>query len=172
MMRRHRCRSTPRGLVMLLVVATAGCGQKSPRARTDPKAGPALVHEQQRRIAAYDSVVRSVNTDSLFKLWHLMLRASDLRKAQLAMMCEYTRLSDRYGKAAFVAIKRMSDTLWKHDDPKLVDDMDRRLVGESPGIGRDTCGPPPDKSTPDWLMRWYVPALPALPPSPDSAGTR
>jgi hypothetical protein len=85
------------------------------------------------------------------------------------MMCEYVRLSQRYGKAAFVAIRRMGDTLWKHDDRRLVSDMDRRLVGESPMIGRDTCGPPPDDLTPDWLLRWYVPALPELPPAPDSA---
>jgi len=126
------------------------------------------VREQRHRIASFDSVVRSVNTDSAFRLWHVMLTAPDIRKAQLAMMCEYARLGDLYGQAGRVAIDRMADTLWKRDDPKLVSRMDRRLVGESPGLGRDICGPPVPQA-PKWLRNWYVPALPELPPSPDSA---
>jgi hypothetical protein len=98
-----------------------------------------------------------------------MLSAPDIRKAQLAMMCEHARITDRYGHAGAAAINRMRDTLWKRDDPRAVDRMDRRLVGESPGIGRDTCGPPAGPMAPAWLDHWYVPALPQLPPSPDSA---
>jgi len=88
------------------------------------------------------------------------------------MMCSYQHLTQRYGKAAFAAIERMRDTLWKHDDRRLVDTMDRRLVGESPMIGRDTCGPAPSPHAPYWLMHWWVPALPDLPPSPDSVTVR
>jgi len=130
-------------------------------------ADSALVREQKRRIAVYDSVVRSINTDSAYKLWHVMLTASDIRAAQLNMLCEYVRLSKRYGRnAAHDALARMRDTLWKRDDRFAVAQMDRRLEGESLGIGRDTCGDVAIPPAPYWLEHWFVPALPALPPSP------
>jgi hypothetical protein len=130
-----------------------------------------LVKEQQRRIAAFDSVVRLVNTDSAYKLWHAMLTAPDIRKAQLAMMCENAHLSDRYGRAAYVALRRMADTLWRSDDRALVARMDARLEGGSPAIRAETCGPPPEERAPKWLREWWVYDLPKLPPSPDSAGS-
>jgi len=151
------------------LAAGIACGQGMPAPSSRTVAKSALAREQRRRIAAYDSVVHTVNTDSAFKLWHAMLTAPDIRKAQLAMMCEYARLGDRYGNAGAVALRHMLDTLWKRDDPRVVDRMDRRLVGESPGIGRDTCGPPSGPMAPAWLEHWYVPVLPQLPPSPDSA---
>jgi hypothetical protein len=153
--------------VVIALCATQACAQSAPRPPQLPF-DPSLVREQQRRIAAFDSVVRSINTDSAYMAWQAMLTAPDIRQAQLAMMCANANLDDRYGEAAFVALRRMEDTLWKHADRQLVARMDRRLVGESPGIGRDTCGPQPNPRAPDWLVHWYVPALPDLPPSPDS----
>jgi hypothetical protein len=159
----------PLGAVaILLLCASLACGQAASR-DSHANVDPALRREKQRRIAAYDSVVRSINTDSAYKLWHAMLTAPDIRKAQLAMMCETARLSDRYGQAGFAALERMEDTLWKHDDRGTVARMDKRLVGESPMIGRDSCGEQTDPPAPGWLVKWYVPELPALPPSPDSA---
>ena len=152
----------------MLLGAGLACGQSNSGAIPRTRVDPALVQEQQRRISAFDSVVRSVNTDSSYKLWHAMLAAPDIRKAQLAMMCENARLSDLYGKAGMQAIRRMLDTLFIRDDPKLVERMERRLVGESPGIGRDTCGDRPGATAPLWLRKWYVPSLPELPPSPDT----
>ncbi len=131
----------------------------------------ALIKEQQRRIAAFDSVVRVVNTDSAYKLWHAMLTAPNIRVTQLAMMCEYHRLSGMYGEAAYVALRRMGDTLWRHDGAAAVGAMHKRMEGESPAMQRDTCGPPPDKRAPRWLVEWTVYELPKLPPSPDSAST-
>ena len=165
---RKYSRQVASGLGLVLLSAGIACGQTGTRQPASVQPDSSLVREQRRRIAAFDSAVRTVNTDSLFRLWQAMLKAPDIRKAQLAMMCENARLAGAYGKAAFVAIRRMNDTLWKYADRQAVNAMDRRLVGESPSIGHDTCGPPPSRGAPDWLMRWYVPALPQLPPSPDS----
>jgi hypothetical protein len=153
------------------LLAVTACAQSPPRP-AKPPIDPALVKEQKRRIAAFDSVVRLVNTDSAFKLWHAMLTAPDIRKAQLAMMCEYQRLDNIYGRAAFVALGRMADTLWRHDDRTLVSRMDKRLEGASPAYTSTSCGPPPEKMAPKWLERWTVYELPRLPPSPDSTGPR
>ena len=164
--------SSPRAFLLLAGIVSLphsvlACGQQAPPpSRTS--VDTTIVREQQRRIAAFDSVVRGVNTDTLYSLWHAMLSAPDIRKAQLAVMCEDFRITDRFGRAGAQAIDRMNDTLWKRDDPELVNRMDQRLVGESPSIGRDTCGPPV-QAAPVWLRDWNVPALPALPPSPDSA---
>jgi hypothetical protein len=132
---------------------------------------PALVREQKRRIAAYDSVVRTVNTDSAYRLWQATLTAQDIRTAQLRVDCEYEHLSDRYGQAWYDAIQRMQDTLWKHADPAAVKRMRARSVGESIPIGRDTCAPRPSILAPRWLREWYVPPLPALPPSASDTTT-
>jgi hypothetical protein len=153
------------------LVAGAACAQPQPRP-AKPPIDPAVVKEQKRRIAAFDSVVRLVNTDSAFQLWHAMLTAPDIRTAQLAMMCENSRLSGINGRAAYVALDRMADTLWKRDDPALVSRMDKRLVGASPAMTSTSCGSPRERTAPKWLREWTVYELPKLPPSPDSIGPR
>jgi hypothetical protein len=110
-----------------------------------------------------------VNTDSLYRLWQAMLTAQDIRATQLLVQCEYAHLTDRYGVASYYATKRMQDTLWKHADPALVSQMDRRMTGASPPIGRGTCGAPPPQPAPYWLREWFVPKLPKLPPSVDDS---
>lgn len=147
------------------------CAKTPPPPRPVQSFDPALVQERQRRVAAFDSVVRAVNTDSLYRLWQAMLTAPDIRAAQLHVDCELSQLSYRYGRAAYYATKRMQDTLWKHADPAAVSRMDRRAVGESPPITRGTCGPPPPVRAPRWLRQWEAPPLPALPPSPDDTTT-
>jgi len=111
-----------------------------------------LLGQQAQRRAAFDSVVRLVNTDSAYKLWHAMLTAPDIRAAQLATDCEQQRLSHRYGAAGLRAVRRMSDTLWKHDDPHQVSAMRRRLEGGSPPIGRYTCVTDSLPAAPAWLQ--------------------
>ncbi len=149
-------------------MAAVACAQTPPPRPAKPPVDPALVREQQRRIAAFDSVVRVVNTDSAYKLWHAMLTAPDIRVTQFAVMCEYQRLSQVYGHASYVALQRMRDTLWRHDDRALVRRMDKRMEGESPAIRGTNCGPPPSKMAPRWLVEWTVYELPKLPPSPDT----
>ena len=160
-------RSLLAGVAVLVVTFGIACGPRVRSARRATDFDPALVRERDRRIAAFDSVVRIVNTDSAFKLWHAMLTAPEIRLAQLAMMCEYGRLGNLYGEAGSVALERMQDTLWTHANRRMVSDMSRRLQGESPKIGRDTCGERTGPAAPRWLRKWYVPALPELPPAPD-----
>jgi hypothetical protein len=157
---------------VMMVNTLDACAQPPPPPRPAVQSfDPALVRERARRTAAFDSVVRAVNTDSLYNLWQAMLTAPDIRAAQLRVDCELTHLSYRYGLAAYYATKRMQDTLWKHADPAAVNRMDRRAEGSSPSITRGTCGPPPAVRAPRWLRRWEAPPLPALPPSPDDTTT-
>jgi hypothetical protein len=146
------------------MLAGTACGQAAPRPET--RFDTALVNEQQRRIARFDSVVRSINTDSAYRLWQRTLTAPDTKLAQRDVQCEYGRLMARYGiHAAGRAIDKMEDTLWVHADGRLVATMHERLRGASMPIGRGTCGPPTDRA-PYWLQNWQVPDLPRLPPSP------
>ena len=147
------------------------CAQTPPPRRTVQSFDPALVRERERRIATFDSVVRTVNTDSLYHLWQAMLTAPDIRMAQLHVDCAYRHLSFRYGKAWYDATQRMQDTLWKHADRALVRRMNHRMAGEAIPLGRDTCPGGPSVRAPRWLREWDVPPLPALPPSPDDTTT-
>ena len=141
-------------LIVLALGAALACAAPSRGQRSS--LDTTLLKQQAQRRASFDSVVRLVNTDSAYKLWHAMLTAPDIRTAQLAMQCEYRRLTHRYGAAADRAIYRMSDTLWKHDDPQQVNAMKRRLEGASPPIGRNTCGTVGLPAAPEWL-RLYPP---------------
>lgn len=167
-------------LLLLLFCSTAlagmvlgACAQTPPPPRPVQSFDPALVRERQRRLAAFDSVVRTVNTDSLYRLWQATLTAPDVRQALLLVQCELGRLSYQYGRyAAHEATKRMQDTLWKHADPAAVRRMDQRAAerGSIP-ITRGTCGPLPPVRAPHWLREWWPYQLPQLPPSPDDTAT-
>lgn len=167
----NSCRPFVAAVSLLLLSGFSACGgQSGPRASASGGHDPALVREQRQRIAAFDSVVRSINTDSSYRAWHTMLTAPDLRAAQLAMLCDQHRLNRLYGRAGAKALERMRDTLWKHVDRKLVLRLDQRSGGRWPGISRNTCGTVDLPPTPTWLDYWDIPALPALPPAPDSTG--
>jgi hypothetical protein len=150
-------------------LAAAGCAQQVPAA-TKRTFDPALVREQQRRIAAFDSVVRLVNTDSLYYAWQAMLTAPDIKTAYARMACIGDHLSYTYAAAADRPIDRMNDTLWRHADPSLVARMHYRMYGLELGSGH-ACGPLPAAQAPRWLREWSVYELPKLPPSPDSGAT-
>ena len=160
-------------LVTAAVVASTlvACAQAPPeQTPVTPAVDPALLRERDRRIAAFDSVVRLVNTDSLYKLWHAMLTPADFRTTHALMQCELVRLGYRYESAADVAIRRMQDTLWRDADGELVARLHRRMAAqESPPISRAVCGPMPPPRAPAWLRNWTTNELPRLPPSPDSA---
>ncbi|HUQ46082.1 MAG TPA: hypothetical protein VM033_05490 [Gemmatimonadaceae bacterium] len=164
-----RPRTVARSIFATLLLTA--CGQSPKPDAADPPIDPAIVAEQRRRIAAFDSVVRTVNTDSAYRLWHAMLTSKHPRVEQLAVMCEYERLSYRYGQAAPTAIKLMTDTLFRDSDPSAVARLDAAMVGASPELGSDSCKPLSSQRAPEWLRNWTVYELPKLPPSPDSADT-
>lgn len=155
------------GTVLCFVTA---CGQSS---SSDLRSfDPALVQEQQRRIAAFDSVVRSINTDSAYKLWRWTLTAPDAKVGQQKVQCEYDRIGFVYGNAGSIAITRMEDTLWRGVDPELVERMKVNLKGMSLPIDASVCGPHPPKQAPYWLREWTVYPLPQLPPSATDSAPR
>jgi hypothetical protein len=159
-------------LLAVACLSGTACGQASPR-RDTRAFDPALVQEQHRRIAAFDSVVRSINTDSVYKLWHWSLSLPDPKIGQQQAMCEEGRLMYRYGvSAAMAALRRMQDTLWRDADKQQVARLERGLKGESLPIGHGTCGPPTTKEAPYWLREWSVYPLPLLPPSPTDSVPR
>ena len=164
-------RTAARWALLSILLAGSACGPSS-RSDAEQKAiDPAIVAEQRRRIAAFDSVVRTVNTDSAYRLWHEMLTSKHPRVEQLAVDCEYDRLSYRYGVAASTAIRRMTDTLFRDTDRRTVARLDAAMAGAGPEMGSETCKPYPTQRAPAWLRNWYVYELPKLPPSPDSADT-
>lgn len=158
-------------LVTSLLFAGTACGQATPRA--EPRFDTALVNEQHRRIAAFDSVVRSINTDSAYKLWHWSLTLSDPKVGQQQAMCEEGRLMYRYGvPAAMAALRRMQDTLWRDVDAQQVARLGRGLKGESLPVNGAICGPTTTEGAPYWLRKWSVYPLPQLPPSPTDSARR
>ena len=152
---------------LLLVTA---CGLSS--SNEDSAFDPELVQEKQRRIAAFDSVVRSVNTDSAYRLWHWTLTAPDAKVGQQKVECEYDRILFANGRAGSMAIARMEDTVFRHVDPELVHRMKVNLKGMSLPSDESVCGPPPSKRAPYWLREWTVYPLPQLPPSATDSAPR
>lgn len=154
------------------LLTTVDCQQASSRTEA-AQFDSSLVKEQKRRIAMFDSVVRSIKTDSAYKLWQAALTAPNAKVAQLAVECEYGRLNHRYGVAAAgAALDRMHNTLWRHADGTLVARLHQNLRGVAISIGAGTCGPPPREGAPYWLREWSVHPLPQLPPSPTDSAPR
>ena len=138
-----------------------------------PDFDPALVQEQQRRIAAYDSVVRTINTDSVYKLWRWSLTLPDPKVGQQQVQCEIDQMMFHYGGAAsMAALRRMEDTLWRGVDPQQIARLRRGLKGMSLPITRAICGPRTTEKAPYWLREWYIYPLPQLPPSPTDSAPR
>ena len=164
-------RSRVRLLAALLLAGTA-CGQATPRAET--RFDTALVNEQRRRIAAFDSVVRSINTDSVYKLWHWSLTLPDPKVGAQQVECEVDRIGYRYGvPATGAALRRMQDTLWRDVDPQQVARLGHGLKGESLPFERAICGPRTTaERAPYWLEKWSIYPLPQLPPSPRDSEPR
>jgi hypothetical protein len=159
-------------LAAILSLTVAACGQASAR-RDTSHWDPALLAEQKLRIAAFDSVVRSINTDSLYKLWHWSLTLPDPKVGQQQVECEGGRLMYRYGvSATMTAIRRMQDTLWQNVDPQQLAWLRRGLKGESLPVNRTICGPRTTERAPYWLENWAVYPLPRLPPSPTDSAPR
>lgn len=158
----------PLAILQLLAAALLSlnaCGQARPRSDVTTF-DPALVQEQARRIAAFDSVVRTVNTDSAYKLWHWTLMLPDPKRGELEVECEYFRITRHYGAAGRVAINRMRDTLWRGTDPEQLRRLREGLRGGSLSLSTEACGPFTTSLAPYWLRNWYVYPLPQLPPSP------
>ena len=99
-----------------------------------------------------DSISRSINTDSLYRLYHRMLAASEPVSIMFLVRCEEGRLPWRYGvEPATAAMTRMNDTLWRSDEREAANRMWDKIrdmsVGEMAGQGVNNvkCGWPRPK---------------------------
>lgn len=78
-----------------------------------------------------DSIARTINTDSLYRIYRAMLQSEDPGALRQPAMCEETRLGARYGTLpAEVATTRMRDTLYGPNDEPRLTEMRRRLSQE------------------------------------------
>ena len=101
----------------------------------------------QRDSTVIDSISRTINTDSLYRLFRAALPPQPMVPIVRALNCESDRLSARYGSIpADAEIERMNDTLWRGIRKADVDAMNSRLNNVSIpelvalGSGQDDCG--------------------------------
>jgi len=142
-----RVRLWPPGLAILVAIAS-GCESAQPEAAPVPQP----VNEWQRDSSAYDdalaiwlrdsavvdSVARTINTDSLFRMYRRMLRDTNPAPIMQEIACEEWRLRRRYkALPSQAALRRMMDTLWWPPEADAVRRMNERLDG----IGPVTTGP-------------------------------
>jgi hypothetical protein len=131
--------------------ASAGSGSSSRSSESVPLAwAPESVRiAQEEAVWKQDSVVldslsRTVNTDSLFRVGRAMLISRDPARLMNAAACERYRLAWRHGaRPAQLAIWRMEDTLYAADEADAVEQMRERLDrGFGVELGRKSCGDP------------------------------
>lgn len=94
-----------------------------------------------------DSISRTINTDSLYRLYHRMLNATDPVPVMLLVNCERGRLTWTYGlEPALHALQRMQDTLWRAGERGLASRMWDRIQNMSvaemadQGVSPGKCG--------------------------------
>ena len=82
-----------------------------------------------------DSISRTINTDSLYHLYHRMLLAKDPATLMGLVNCEDGRLSWKYGaEPAELATRRMQDTLWRPGERDAAKRMWDRIQNMSVGL--------------------------------------
>jgi hypothetical protein len=142
-----RLRLWPFGLPILVAIVI-GCESAEPEAAPLPQP----VNEWQRDSSAYDeavaiwlrdsavvdSVARTINTDSLFRMYRRMLNDTNPAAKMQEIACEEWRLRRRYQTLPSTAAqRRMMDTLWWPPEADAVRRMNERLAN----IGPITTGP-------------------------------
>jgi len=143
--------------VVALALAALGC-QRRAGAPVDSAAAARWKSDSTRYVTdstkwahdstVRDSVARSINTDSLYRLYRASLHADNPIQLTGAAQCETARLMLRYGAVlADAAIRRMQDTLIKPGEKADWDRLDARLRGMSAqdnaklGVSDRKCGP-------------------------------
>ncbi len=79
-----------------------------------------------------DSILRTINTDTLFRDYHRMLAAADPVALVGQVECECSNVLWHYGGLpGIAAIDRMMDTVWRRDDTTAVRRMYDKTTDES-----------------------------------------
>lgn len=93
-----------------------------------------------------DSISRSVNTDSLYHLYHQMLVAPDPVPIMLLVNCESGRVTWLYGTPGITAMQRMDDTVWRPNERAAANRMWDKIRNMSvaqmgtQGVSPSKCG--------------------------------
>ena len=135
--------------LMIMVGFTAGCVHRA-MGRSTEVAPPvaqrdSLDYEQRlttwlRDSAVVDSVARTINTDSLFRLTRALLHTTDAVAAQQKIECEKARIASQFGTVpAMRAINRMGDTSWSAAERVRVNAL--FAEGGMVFVNRKVCGP-------------------------------
>lgn len=125
--------------VLLLSLAGTACRHRADRS-TPPS--PEWLRDSTKYVAdsakfvrdsfVRDSISRTVNTDSLYRLYRRMLAAADPVPVMAMVGCELGRLSWTYGGLPVdAAVARMEDTLWRRGERDSVKRMWVRISNMS-----------------------------------------
>jgi hypothetical protein len=153
-------RLLPVGLLILAALAS-GC----PSAEPDPPPSSPAIDPWRRDSGAYeaalaiwlrdsavvDSVSRTVDTDSLYRLYRRLLTDPNPAPLVQEIACEEWRLRRRYKPLPFEAAeRRMLDTVWLPHETDAVRQVNARLSGiDEPTADRWTCGGEVERVVPE-----------------------
>ena len=141
-------------ITTLLGPSAIGCAQRpaTPEARQAYTRDSAQYVKDSthwaRSLFVLDSISRSIDTDSLYRLTRAVLAAEKPAPIYTALSCESARIVRRYGSIpADMAIRRMNDTLRAPADERrwqaMVAKLDALPIEERVKlvVGKQTCGP-------------------------------
>jgi hypothetical protein len=150
-------RCTAFALLVTLAPITAGCQTSRTPAPIDPARATQWSKDSAKYVqdstmwvrdsVVIDSISRTINTDSVYRLRRAQLHADDPVRIQGLIECESYRLHWVYGSnAAEDARRRMSDTLYRKTDSADMKRVSDRLQSMTPremisvGVGEMQCG--------------------------------
>jgi hypothetical protein len=171
--------------LLLLLLSSAGAACQHNADRSTPPS-PEWLRDSTKYVAdsakfVHDSVVRdsisrTVNTDSLYRLYRRMLAAADPVPVMAMVGCELGRLTWTHGGLpGLAAVTRMEDTLWRHDERDSVKRMWARVSNMSvedmakQGLSPKRCGWR-GPNHPEFFNGTDLDALPPRPQRPKRPG--
>jgi hypothetical protein len=104
----------------------------------------------RRDSAVVDSVSRTIDTDSLYRLHRALLTAQDPAAAHQEIACEAWRIKRRYHELpASAAVRRMLDTVWNAGDADALRALKARFAEPAKvSVGHWVCGYPGEQVGP------------------------
>jgi hypothetical protein len=139
------------GLSAVAGVALAASGSEEARApdaeeiyRVELASYEKALGAWRRDSAVVDSVSRTVDTDSLYRLYRALLTADDPAVAYEEIACEAWRIERRYHeRPANAAVRRMLDTVWRSGDADALRELNGRFPApKQVRIEHSVCGYP------------------------------
>ena len=106
--------------------------------------------EWRRDSLVVDSVSRTIDTDSLYRLHRQLLTAEDPAAAYKEIACEGWRIKRRYHeRPTNAAVRRMTDTVWRPADAEALRQLKARFPEPAAvSVGHWACGYPGEQVGP------------------------